>query len=397
MKHCPACGSTTFTVFYSVEKVPVHSVRLVWSVNDALDFARGDIHLAHCQSCGFIWNNTFQEELQDYADAYESTQAYSPTYNSFATNLAADIIARNQIYKKNIIEIGCGQGEFLSLLCDLGENRGTGFDPAYQTERAMKSLTANIEVIPDYYSEKYTYLSADLIACKMTLEHIPLVDEFVATVRRSIANPSDTIVFFQVPNILRIFDEFAFWDIYYEHCSYFSPGSLSRVFRKNAFDISRLWLDYGDQYLMTEAIPVADSTAACLPIEKDLEVIAGKVAQFAGSISKEHQFWREKISQARNNGKKVILWGSGSKAVSFLTTLKVSRDEIEYTVDINPTKWDTYLAGMGQKVVAPDMLKNYRPDLVILMNPLYQAEVENQLCSADVSAEIVSVGVDHEF
>jgi hypothetical protein len=395
MKQCPACGSNSFVIFYSVEKIPVHSVRLLWSANDALSFTLGDIHLAHCRSCGFIWNAAFQEELQDYADAYESTQAYSPTYNTFANNLAADLISRNQIYQKNIIEIGCGQGEFLSLLCDIGSNQGTGFDPAYQAERTMKSNTANIEVIPDYYSEKYTHLTADLIACKMTLEHIPLVDEFIATVRRSIAKQHNTVVFFQVPNILRILDECAFWDIYYEHCSYFSPGSLARVFRKNHFDINRLWLDYGDQYLMTEAVPTDSATQPNMSIEADLELINAKVAHYAQTITREHNFWKDTIDRAVNIGKKVILWGSGSKAVSFLTTLNMGRDKIEYTVDINPVKWQTFLAGTAQKVVAPAVLNNYRPDMVILMNPLYQDEVEKQLALAGITAEIMSVGVAH--
>jgi 2-polyprenyl-3-methyl-5-hydroxy-6-metoxy-1,4-benzoquinol methylase len=397
MNHCPACKSSAFTVIYSVEQVPVHSVRLVWSEKEALEFARGDITLAHCDRCGFIWNNAFQAELQDYSDAYESTQAYSPTYNAFASKLAADILSRNKVYKKNIIEIGCGQGEFLSILCDLGNNHGTGFDPAYQPERAMKSSTAKIEIVQDYYSEKYTHLAADLIACKMTLEHIHLVDDFMATVRRSIAQRRETVVFFQVPNMLRILDEKAFWDIYYEHCSYFSPGSLAGIFRRNNFDISQIWLDYGDQYLMIEAFPVDHPTKACLPIENDLDTISEKVKHFKQTIAQEHCYWKEIIRQALDQGQKIILWGSGSKAVSFLTTLKIDRTEIEYTVDINPSKWGTFLAGTGQKVVAPDLLSSYRPDLIILMNPLYLEEVENQIAASGISAKIYAVGVSHGF
>jgi 2-polyprenyl-3-methyl-5-hydroxy-6-metoxy-1,4-benzoquinol methylase len=397
MNHCPACGSSSFSFFYSVDRIPVHSVRLLWSEKEALAFPCGDIHLAHCQNCGFIWNNTFESELQDYSDSYESTQAYSATYNSFAINLATDIISRNKVYKKDILEIGCGQGEFLSLLCDIGNNRGIGFDPAYQPERAMKSGTANIDIIQDYYSEKYTSLNADLIACKMTLEHIPLINDFIATVRRSIAAQKNTIVFFQVPNILRILDEFAFWDIYYEHCSYFSPGSLARSFRQNKFDITKLWLDYGDQYLMIEALPVEHPTEPQLPEENDLAMISQKVNHYANLIKTEHEYWKEKIFSGLNRGKKVILWGSGSKAVSFLTTLQINNHVVEYTIDINPLKWNTYLAGTGQKVVGPDILSVYRPDLIILMNPLYTEEVQALVDSSGISAEICSVGVLHGF
>ena len=37
---------------------------------------------------------------------------------------------------------------------------------------------------------------------------------------------------FELPDSRRVFDEVAFWDIYYEHCSYFTPGSLARLFRE---------------------------------------------------------------------------------------------------------------------------------------------------------------------
>ena len=49
-----------------------------------------------------------------------------------------------------------------------------------------------------------------------------------------------TLVFFEVPDTMRILREGAFWDIYYEHCSYFTPGSLARRFRRTGFDINEL-------------------------------------------------------------------------------------------------------------------------------------------------------------
>ena len=41
-----------------------------------------------------------------------------------------DLIRRYDLRGKEVIEIGCGKGEFLSLLCEVGDNRGVGFDPA---------------------------------------------------------------------------------------------------------------------------------------------------------------------------------------------------------------------------------------------------------------------------
>jgi hypothetical protein len=50
-----------------------------------------------------------------------------------------------------------------------------------------------------------------------------------------------------------------------------------------------------------------------------------------------------------------------------------------------------YLAGSGHKIVPPAFLKEYRPDLVIVMNPIYNDEIRAELDRLDVSAEILSV------
>ena len=59
-------------------------------------------------------------------------------------------------------------------------------------------------------------------------------------------------------------------------------------------------------------------------------------------------------------GKTVALWGSGSKAVSYLTTLGVT-DEVQAVVDINPHKHGKFLAGTGHEIVAPEALRQLRP------------------------------------
>jgi hypothetical protein len=87
-----------------------------------------------------------------------------------------------------------------------------------------------------------------------------------------------------------------------------------------------------------------------------------------------------------------VLWSALSKAVSFLTTLKVG-DAIEYAVDINPHRQGRFLPSTGQQIVAPAFLTEYRPDLVILMNPIYTDEVRRDLDTAGLrDARIQAVG-----
>jgi hypothetical protein len=86
----------------------------------------------------------------------------------------------------------------------------------------------------------------------------------------------------------------------------------------------------------------------------------------------------------------VALWGSGSKAVAFLTTLGVT-DEVGAVVDVNPFKHGKYLAGSGHVIVPPEHLRDYRPDVVIAMNPAYCEEIQRELDRLGAGGELMSV------
>ncbi len=382
---CPCCASRHAQIFYALSDFPVHTVQVIRERARALDCVKGDIRLAFCEDCGFVWNEAFDAKLLDYAVDYESTQSCSPTFNRFHVRLARDLIERYDLRNKDIIEIGCGQGEFLKLICEMGDNRGTGFDPAY-----IGSAEAGpIRVISDYYSEQHSGHQADFVCCKMTLEHISESYGFVEQVHRVTERRPNTVVFFQIPDIDRILDERAFWDIYYEHCSYFSAGSLARLFRRAGFVVRDVWRDYGDQYLMIEAHP-AGAAHAPLAIEEGLPDQSARIARFRAAVARDIQAWQGLIRNAHQGGLRPVIWGGGSKGVTFLFTLGIT-DEIAYAVDINPKKSGTYFAACGQQVVAPAFLKDYRPGLVIAMNPIYRAEIAEMLADLGVPARIVTV------
>ena len=61
---------------------------------------------------------------------------------------------------------------------------------------------------------------------------------------------------------------------------------------------------------------------------------------------------------------------------------------IEFVIDINPAKQNMYVPGTGHKIAAPDILKDYCPDVIILMNSIYQDEVQQTLNDLGVKATI---------
>lgn len=391
---CPSCGAPRLEHFYEQEAVPSHSCLLLASPHRARDFPRGDIRLGFCPACGFIANTAVDTSLQAYSSAYEETQGFSPRFRTFARDLAGRLVERHGIYGKDVLEIGCGKGEFLVLLCELGGNRGVGIDPSVAPDRLESEAGDRITWIADYYSEKYADLTGDLVVCRHTLEHIAATGDFMRLTRRAIGDRTDVVVFFELPDVGRVLREAAFWDIYYEHCSYFSPGSLARLMRGTGFEVLDLALGFDDQYILIEARPAPAGTRVegepPTKLEESPQDLRADVERFQESFTRLSASWKDRLGALRETGRRAVVWGSGSKGVSFLTTLGVE-SEIEFVVDINPHKHGKFMAGTGQRIVAPEFLRDYRPDLVIAMNPIYRAEIQSSLDDMDVGAELLAV------
>jgi SAM-dependent methyltransferase len=386
---CPNCNSKGLSIFYSVDDIPVHSCLLMSSRAEALKYPRGNLQLGFCPSCGFITNTLFDPGVHNYSTQYEETQAFSACFNAFAKSLAKRLIDKYDIRHKKVLEIGCGKGDFLAMMCKLGENRGIGIDPAFVPER-NPDASSRIEFIQDLYSEKYASIKPDVVCCRHTLEHIAPTLEFMRTLKRALGNRKETVIFFEVPDGMRVLREGGFWDIYYEHCSYFTAGSLARLFRASGFDIDDVYLDYDGQYLIITACPADSPTSPSLDLEDDMKPLTQAIEEFREKCSRQIDSWRRTTQQVVLGDQKVIIWGSGSKSVAFVTTLKLA-NQIEYVVDINPYKHGKHMPGTGQEIVSPGFLRDYKPDVVIVMNPIYRKEIQQSLVSIGLSPHLMTV------
>ena len=387
---CPSCGAPNMVVFYRVESVPVHSCLLISDRNQAMTFPTGRLCLGLCEACGFICNLSFDPRAQHYSAQYEETQGFSPRFRAFAEGLCGRLIDDYDIRGKRILEIGCGKGEFLAQICAMGDNKGIGIDPAYVPERDPSGRASSVTFIRDFYSERYAHLEADVICCRHTLEHIGQTLRFLRTIREAIGKRERTLTIFEVPDTLRILREGAFWDVYYEHCSYFTPGSLARLFRAAGFDVDQLYFDFDDQYIVLTAYPVSGTQPCPFSLEEDVSSLKDAIAGFAQTCGSSMTYWRDTVTRAFGEGRKIVLWGSGSKAVAFLTTLELN-GAIACVVDINPYKHGRFLPCSGHEIVSPESLILHPPDQIIVMNPVYCDEIRQDLSQLGVRAELLPV------
>lgn len=366
----------------------MHSCLMLDDEVAAREFPRRAIALGFCSSCGFVSNVLFDPTVHDYAGPYEDQQAFSQRFREFQSGLIDRLIKRFDISNKDIVEIGCGKGDFLRELCESGNNRGVGIDP--RSVASEQNEASRVRFIREYYSPDHWTLPFDLLVCRHTLEHLPETDQFVADVRKALDDRPDALVFFEVPDAGRVFRERAFWDIYYEHCSYFTPGSLARLFRRNRFEVVELNRVFGDQYLTLIARPVDRVPMSSLPLEDTPDDLARDLEAFTSEVSRTIAGWQERLERCYRQGRHVAVWGAGSKCVSFLSTVECEH-VVQTVVDINPHQQNRCLAGSGKRIVPPAALRERRPDVVLIMNPVYREEIACQLDAMGVHAELMCV------
>jgi len=116
--------------------------------------------------------------------------------------------------------------------------------------------------------------------------------------------------------------------------------------------------------------------------------LAPDFAAFAENHSRKLAAWRRRLQELREQGRTAVVWGAGSKGVTFLNAVGAG-DLVRYVVDLNPRKQGRFVAGAGQEIVPPSFLKGRGIDVVILMNPIYEKEVRELLTSLDLHPELV--------
>lgn len=389
-RKCPVCFHSEMTVFFEVNSAPVFCNVLWCSRAEALAAPRAPIRLAFCQECGLIYNIAFAPQLMEYPPAYENSLHFSPRFQKYAEETANRLIQQYQLRNKDIIEIGCGQGDFLAMLQRLGNNRVLGFDPSYTPEKtATEAARLSIRVLPEAYSETHAQHPVDFICCRHVLEHIDRPLDFLRGIRNTIGPRYKTVVYFEVPNALYTLKDMGVWDIIYEHCSYFTSESLANIFMRAGFAPIHLTEQYDGQFLSIEARPTEAETNSGTDVEFALPNIRNLINSFHKAYKDKVDSWQHTLLQLKQQENRVVLWGAGSKGITFLNALDISHQHIEYIIDLNPRKHGQFVAGTGQQVIAPDFLKEYRPKTIVIMNPIYHAEIQQVAQDLRLSAELM--------
>jgi SAM-dependent methyltransferase len=385
-RSCPICRGDRLAELLQVAAVPVHQNLLARTEAEALTCRRGDIALVLCVGCGFVFNAAFDEQLVSYVPRYDADQAHSPEFRRYLDGLAQDVIARHRLRGKLIVEIGCGRGDFLHRLCRDGGNTGVGFDPSHDGGQILPNLT----IVPQPYGVTHADLKADLICARHVIEHLAQPAVLLDDIRAAIGDRPDVVLCFETPRLEWIADRLAFWDVFYEHCSYFAMPVLANLFERCGFAVTLARAAFQDQYQWLEARPGPAAVRDCRLDAATIEDLRRRLQGFARGAVASRAAWRTRVAALADDGGCVV-WGAGAKGVTFLNALALSADLVPAVVDLNPRKQGCHVPGTGQPIVPPGRLHDYAVRHVLVMNPNYADEIRALLRAEGLRLDVVAL------
>jgi len=396
-ERCPVCHQSSYQPFFQLDNVPVQDGVLWNSRAEACGAPTGTIKLAFCHHCGYVGNLCFQPEKIRYDQEYSFSLHFSPTYRAFVDGVAHRAIHQYQLVDRPVMEIGCGQGDFLRLLCQLGCRGGVGIDPSVTPHDEMVG-TGQITFLQDWYSERHPVQETSFLCCRHLLDQVTDPRAFVELIRRNIGPYTDSVVYCEVPNGANIFEELLIRNIIYEKPSWFTAYSLRKLFQQAGFEVLAAEPCFeGNQYLGIEARALlgratghGNSAQTQQQDQYEQEHFARSIRAFGENYQQKVVSWRRQVTTMREKGQRVVAWGSGSGAITFLNTLQI-KEEIPYVVDINPKRQGKFLPLTGQQVVDPAFLTEYRPEAIIITNATYAAEIKQQVGAMGIQAEFMVI------
>ena len=388
---CALCSSGGLKEFFRRQRTPVLSNRFYASENEALNAAMGDIALAHCSACGAIQNTRFEEQAVSYDENYENSLHFSETFRTFSGSLVDRLADQGFLQGAEVVELGCGRGEFLSLLCRRAACRGIGIDPAL-SDRIESTPGADLRFVKGSYGDlEIVTGETRLIVCRHVLEHLARPRKLLMAVSGCAQRAPDLRYYFEVPDAYAMLENDRLWDVIYEHPIHFTAQSLSALLRSCGYAIENIYSAFDDQYLCAEGTVAGGSDPTKAGGGWTPKAIPDDVlARFARKADANASHWHGFLEMQRQAGQTVILWGIGSKGVTFLNMLD-DPARIAAAVDVNPRKHGRYVAGTGHRIVAPEALRAVRPDVVLVSNPLYRDEIEYDLGGLGLSVDLLPI------
>lgn len=310
-----------------------------------------DLDLYQCSQCGLV--QLMIDPVPYYREVIRAS-AVSGQLKSEKLAQFRSFVARYGLTGKRVIEIGCGRGEFLSLLSETGvETHGLEAG----CESANECFRQGLRVFCGYLNCDRTSLPDspfDAFLLLMFLEHMPEPCSAFYDLQRSLAPSAVGII--EVPNFDQVLRSGQVAEICADHLLYFTRETLETTLRLNGFDV-----------LACEVI--RDGYVLSAEVRK-------REAMDVSGFSREQDRLTSDLQEflAGFEFKRVAIWGAGHQAFAVLSLTGIA-DRIRYIVDGAPYKQGRYSPATHVPIVSPEKLRTDPVDAVIVMGGGYTEEL----------------------
>lgn len=352
---CRFCGSKNIESCLSLDRFPKNISKLL-KIEDIQNDKPISLKIYKCYTCSLVQLTKIPPKA--FYDEHISTAMHSPQMNKFQNEQAKEFIKRFRLQGKRVIDIGCGEGNYMAYLSDAGALT-YGIEPSAITRKIARQR--GLTVFSGYVCSKNPIPKSpyDAFVCRQVLEHIPDLTEFLLRIRASIKENAPGL--FEVPSLEQILKKKRFYDFCSDHVNYFTFSTLYNVLMKCGFEIVEM------RRVMNEEYNLAIVRASSIPKWDELKMSVNEILDEIKKI----------IIKAHIDGKSVGVWGAGVKGLSILASLKNTR--ITYVVDSDPYKQGLCTPVSHLPIVSPKMLYSNPVDIIIVTSITFQDEVLRQL------------------
>jgi len=320
--------------------------------HNTLDLDTGvALELCQCSGCGLV--QLSNDPVPYYREVIRAT-AVSEEMTSFRAKQFSDILQKHGLKNRKVIEIGCGRGEYLSIMESLNwEVYGLEFSQDAVSHCLGNGLKVEAGFI-ETGLEKLTNGPFDLFLILNFFEHLPDPNKTLQGISNNIHNGALGII--EVPNFDMILQNNLFSEFIGDHLLYFTKETLSNTLNSNGFEVvecREIWHDY-----------IISATVK-------------KRERLNLALFNQHQ---NRLTQEINNhlnqfsGQTVAIWGAGHQALAFICLSNITK-KIKYVVDSAPFKQGKFTPASHIPIVSPDNLDKDPAAAVIVMAASYSDEV----------------------
>jgi 2-polyprenyl-3-methyl-5-hydroxy-6-metoxy-1,4-benzoquinol methylase len=343
-----------------------------------------------CENCWMVQTEDFADPRELFNADYAYFSSVSATWLAQCGRYVDEMGQRLALSTKSyVVEVAANDGHLLQYV----KARGipcVGIEPAASAAKAARAK--GIEIIEKFFDLKLAKKlanegkRADLMVANNILAHVPDINNFVAGFA-ALLKPQG-VATFEFPHLLKLIEGNQFDTLYHEHFSYLSLTVVKHVFEQNGlsiFDVEELATHGGSLRVHAQRSDSKEhETTGRVNALLALETAAGVTrpdfyANFQAKVDRVKNDFLWFLLEARKAGKTVAAYGAAAKGNTLLNYAGIRADLLPYVVDKNSNKQEKYLPGSRIPIVAESVLKENRPDFVVILPWNLKDEVMEQL------------------